>query len=66
MAPAKCLGAGLIDEVLLHVAPVLLFGEGIRLFDRPGAPIELEPTTVPRSGKVTNLRFSTRTASQGR
>jgi dihydrofolate reductase len=29
------LDAGLLDEVLVHLAPVLL-GDGVRLFDRPG------------------------------
>jgi dihydrofolate reductase len=28
---------GLIDAIDLHIAPVLL-GDGIRLFDNPGAP----------------------------
>lgn len=33
--PRQCVAAGLVDEVVLHVVPVLL-GEGIRFFDRPG------------------------------
>jgi dihydrofolate reductase len=33
----QLLERGLIDEIDLHVAPVLL-GDGIRLFDNPGAP----------------------------
>lgn len=38
----QLLGRGLIDEIDLHVAPVLL-GDGIRLFDNPGgAPVRLE------------------------
>lgn len=32
-----CLDAGLLDEVLLFVAPVLL-GAGTRVLDRPGSP----------------------------
>lgn len=32
---AQCLAAGLLDEVLVFVAPVLL-GDGVRLFDHPG------------------------------
>jgi hypothetical protein len=31
----QCVGAGLLDEILIHVAPVLL-GKGIRLFERSG------------------------------
>ena len=32
----QLLERGLIDEIDLHIAPVLL-GDGIRLFDNPGA-----------------------------
>jgi dihydrofolate reductase len=49
------LQAGLIDEVQIHLVPVLL-GEGIRLFDH-GAPMELEQTRVLESPGVTHLRF---------
>jgi len=31
----QCLEAGLPDEVIVHVAPVLV-GDGVRLFDRAG------------------------------
>lgn len=31
----KCLEAGLLDEILVHIAPVLL-GDGVRLVDHPG------------------------------
>src|SRR5688572_26352224 len=41
------LQAGLIDEVQIHLVPVLL-GEGIRLFDH-GTPMELEQTRVLES-----------------
>jgi dihydrofolate reductase len=34
----QLLELGLIDEIDLHIAPVLL-GDGIRLFDNPGAPL---------------------------
>jgi dihydrofolate reductase len=33
----QLLECGLIDEIDLHIAPVLL-GDGIRLFDNPGHP----------------------------
>jgi dihydrofolate reductase len=37
----QLLALGLIDEIDLHIAPVLL-GEGVRLYDNPGrAPIRL-------------------------
>lgn len=32
---ARCLEAGLLDEILVHVAPVLL-GDGTRVFSHPG------------------------------
>lgn len=39
----QCADAGLLDEVLVFVAPVLL-GDGTRLFHRPGGPwVRLEP-----------------------
>lgn len=38
----SCLDAGLLDEVLMFVAPVML-GAGVRVLDRPGrAPVSLE------------------------
>jgi len=49
--------AGLLDELEIHLAP-LLFGEGIRLFDNMGPEhIELEPMRVVASPKVTHLRY---------
>lgn len=49
--------AGLLDELEIHLVPVLL-GDGIRLFERLGArPIELERTQVVESEEVTHLRF---------
>lgn len=40
---AQLLGLGLIDEIDLHIAPVLL-GDGIRLYSKPdGAPVRLTP-----------------------
>ncbi|MBM7804372.1 dihydrofolate reductase [Geodermatophilus bullaregiensis] len=39
----RCLEAGLLDEVLLVFAPVLL-GEGVRVFDHPGGTrVRLQP-----------------------
>ena len=49
--------AGLLDELEIHLAP-LLFGEGSRLFEGMGPePIELENIRVVASPKVTHLRF---------
>ena len=54
----QCLQAGLLDEMEIHIAPLLL-GEGIRLFDHIGAcHIALASTRVIESPGVTHLRFS--------
>jgi dihydrofolate reductase len=53
----QCLDAGLLDEVLVHIAPLLL-GDGVRLFDRPGGTnVELERIGLTHSPRVTNLWF---------
>jgi dihydrofolate reductase len=54
---AQCLQAGLVDEILVYVMPVLL-GDGTRLYSAPGlARIGLEPLSSTRVGPVTVLRF---------
>jgi dihydrofolate reductase len=51
------LQAGLLDDIQLHLVP-LLFGEGKRLFDHIGTRhIHLERTRVVESPGVTHLRF---------
>jgi dihydrofolate reductase len=51
------LSAGLLDELQIHVVPVLL-GGGVRLFDDLGAePPRLECTRVIESPGVTHLRY---------
>jgi dihydrofolate reductase len=51
------LRAGLLDEVQIHVAPVLL-GGGVRLFEQLGAgAVQLEGTRVIESPAVTHLRY---------
>jgi dihydrofolate reductase len=54
------LKAGLIDEIQIHLVPVLL-GEGKRLFEPTGIqPVELECTRVLVGAGVTHLRYRTR------
>jgi dihydrofolate reductase len=54
----QCLEAGLLDEVIVHVAPVLL-GDGVRLFERHGQPpIDLRPVSATKDGQLTALRFN--------
>ncbi len=54
----QCIEAGLVDEVMIHVVPVLL-GDGVRLFSRKGGDaIHLELAHESRNRQVINLRFS--------
>jgi dihydrofolate reductase len=53
----QALRAGLLDELQLHVAPLLL-GDGTRLLDNLGPEsVQLEATRVIESPKVTHLRY---------
>jgi dihydrofolate reductase len=52
----QLLKAGLLDEIQVHLVPVLL-GGGKRLLDSIGKHIELEKTRVIDSPGVTHLRF---------
>jgi dihydrofolate reductase len=53
----QCLQAGLLDEVIVHVAPILL-GGGIRLFgDESDQPVRLERVTLGEGTRTTDLRF---------
>jgi dihydrofolate reductase len=53
---AQCIEKELIDEILVHLAPVLL-GEGLRFFGRHGKSIDLKRVSVAQAAHVTNLRF---------
>jgi dihydrofolate reductase len=51
----QCLDAGLLDEILVCIAPVLL-GDGVRLFDRPGGTdVKLERVSLSQAPGATNL-----------
>jgi len=53
----QCLRAGLLDELVLHLVPVLL-GGGVRLFgEGESEPIKLERLSVGQGRQLTDLRF---------
>jgi dihydrofolate reductase len=53
----QALRAGLVDEIHVDVAPLLL-GAGVRLFDHFGeTPVELENIRTVETGDVTHLGF---------
>lgn len=53
----QCLQLGLLDEIQLHLVPVLL-GVGVRLFDNLGITlVQLERTRVVEAPGVTHLYF---------
>ena len=54
-AVQQYLAAGLLDELYLHIAPVLL-GAGERLLDNVGDP-KLEPVEVVASPAATHVRY---------
>jgi dihydrofolate reductase len=55
-AAQQCLAAGLLDDIQIHLAPVLL-GSGTRLFDHLGGQLLLERTKVIDTPNATHLRF---------
>lgn len=56
---AQCFRAGLVDEVLVYVLPILL-GDGVR-FSPPGlVAIELEQISSKASGDATMIRYRVR------
>jgi dihydrofolate reductase len=51
----QCLDAGVLDEILVSISPVLL-GDGVRLFERPGGDnVKLERISLTSTPRVTNL-----------
>lgn len=58
-AVQQALSAGLVDELQVHVAPILL-GGGTRLFGEGVDPIELEVTRVLASPRATHVKFDVR------
>lgn len=52
----QCLGAGLVDEILMHLVPELV-GDGVRLFDASTRRGSLETLDVSASGQLVNLRL---------
>ncbi len=54
----QCLEAGLLDELVVHVAPVLL-GDGVRLFGGHGSPaVKLHLVSARNEGQLTALRYT--------
>jgi dihydrofolate reductase len=54
----QALAAGLLDELFLHVVPVVL-GSGERLLENVG-DLTLEPTELIASPAVTHIRYRVR------
>ena len=53
------IAAGLVDEIQIHLAPVL-FGSGTRMFDELGeGHLKLEPIETIETPAAVHLRFRT-------
>jgi len=54
---AQCLAAGVLEEVLVCITPVLL-GDGTRLFEHPGGKsVRLKQISVSHTPQVTNMWY---------
>ena len=51
----QCIEAGVLDEIFVHIVPVLL-GAGVRLYG-PGPETKLETIDVTRAGQTTSMRL---------
>jgi dihydrofolate reductase len=59
----QLLELGMIDEIDLHIAPILL-GDGIRLYDNPGSqPIRLDRVGAGDPRSAVNVRYRPTTAA---
>lgn len=52
----QCLRAGLVDEIVMHQAPVLL-GDGVRLYGPSMPEIGLERIATAESGQIVDVRY---------
>lgn len=53
----QCLRAGLLDELVIHLAPVLL-GDGVRLYGGEGEPrVTLRRVSLGEADRLTDLRL---------
>ncbi len=53
----QALVAGLVDDILIHLMPMIL-GGGVRLFGADdGERIDLAPVTIAPSGRIANLHY---------
>ena len=53
----QCLEAGVLDEILVLIAPVLL-GDGVRLFEHPGGTnVKLERLSLSEAPQATNIWY---------
>ncbi len=60
----QLLELGLVDEIDLHIAPIML-GQGIRLYDNPGcAPIRLHRVGEDDPLSVVNVRYRPTTTAK--
>ena len=60
----QCLEAGLLDEILVLIAPVML-GDGVRLFEHPGgSTVALERISLSQVPLATNLWFRVKSEPQ--
>ncbi len=51
----ECLEAGLVDEVMVHVVPILL-GSGVRLYESLRS-VDLETIGISQAGPIAMLRY---------